>query len=186
MIVVLIFWPLAAALLLFAARPARVKQWAFVASLIELLASLILIFRLDKDGSVQFVTRIPWIDSLGVDFYVGADGISVLLVLLTTVMVPFIILSSFDHPYQKPHSFYGLVPVMQMALVGVFTARDGFLFYIFWELALIPIYFICLIWGGDNRAKVTLKFFHLYPGWKFIDARGIDFFVFAYPTNAYV
>jgi NADH-quinone oxidoreductase subunit M len=159
MIGFLIFWPLAISLVLFAVRPKNAKLWALVASLIELVVSLWAIFLFDHDASVQFVINTPWVASLGIDFYVGMDGISFLLVLLTTGMVPFIILSSFDHPYSKPHTFYGLILLMQMALIGVFTARDGFLFYIFWEMALIPIYFICLIWGGANRARVTLKFF---------------------------
>ncbi len=155
----LIFWPLAASLALFVLRPKNAKVLALVASLVELLASLWAMFIMDRSGAVQLVIRTPWIASLGVDFYVGMDGISLLLVLLTTGLVPLIILSSFNHPYQKPYTFYGLVLLMQMALVGVFTARDGFLFYIFWEMALIPIYFICLIWGGKDRARVTLKFF---------------------------
>src|SRR5204863_1272066 len=73
--------------------------------------------------------------------------------------VPLIILSSFKNTYENQQNFYGLILTMQMALVGVFTANDGFLFYVFWELALIPIYFICLIWGGENRSKITFKFF---------------------------
>jgi NADH-quinone oxidoreductase subunit M len=87
------------------------------------------------------------------------DGISMLLVLLTTGLIPFIILSSFKGPQRASANFYGLILLMQAALIGVFTALDGFLFYIFWEMALIPIYFICLIWGAENRAPVTLKFF---------------------------
>jgi NADH-quinone oxidoreductase subunit M len=82
-----------------------------------------------------------------------------LMVLLTTFLMPLIILSSFNTSYEKPNSFYGLILLMQMALVGVFTANDGFLFYVFWELALIPIYFICLLWGGENRGRITFKFF---------------------------
>ena len=155
----LIFWPLVASLALFVLRPKNAKELALVASLIEFIASLLAMLIMDKSGAVQLVISRPWIASLGINFYVGIDGISLLLVLLTTVLVPLIILSSFNHSYQKPHTFYGLVLFMEMALVGVFTARDGFLFYIFWEMALIPIYFICLIWGGKQRARVTLKFF---------------------------
>ncbi len=159
MIGFLIFWPLVASMVLFVLRPKNAKVLALVASLVEFVASLLAMFIMDKSGAVQLIISKPWISSLGISFYVGMDGISLLLVLLTTVLVPLIILSSFNHGYQKPHTFYGLILMMQMALVGVFTARDGFLFYIFWEMALIPIYFICLIWGGNNRAKVTLKFF---------------------------
>jgi NADH-quinone oxidoreductase subunit M len=90
---------------------------------------------------------------------VAIDGISLLMVLLTTVLTPFIVLSSFKYSYENVRSFYGLILFMEMALVGVFVSLDGFLFYIFWEMALIPIYFICLRWGGINRGAVTLKFF---------------------------
>src|SRR5258706_619194 len=159
MIGFLIFWPLVASLALFALRPQNAKVLALVASLVELAASLLAIVFIDKSGAVQLVVKIPWIASLGVDFYVGMDGISLLLVLLTTTLVPLIILSSYGQKVQQPRTFYGLILFMQMALVGVFTARDGFLFYVFWEMALIPIYFICLIWGGADRARITLKFF---------------------------
>jgi NADH-quinone oxidoreductase subunit M len=154
----LIFWPLLAALVLFALRPKNAHVLAFVASLIELIATFIAIASFDQDGAVQFVINIPWVRSAGINFSVGIDGISLLLVLLTTVLVPFIILSSFNSNH-KSHTFYGLILLMEMALVGVFASRDGFLFYLFWEMALIPIYFICLIWGGENRARITLKFF---------------------------
>ncbi len=155
----LIFWPLFAALLLFAFQPKAAKAIALIASLVEFAIFLIVLSQFDATGGSQFGIAISWIQSAGISFSVGIDGISILLVLLTVVLVPFIILSSDNHAYEKPHTFYGLVLVMQMALVGVFTALDGFLFYIFWEMALIPIYFICLVWGGENKARITLKFF---------------------------
>src|SRR6185369_3321236 len=107
----------------------------------------------------QFMLDCWWIQSFGISYKIGMDGISLLLVLLTTFLTPVIILSSFNHSYKNPSLFYALILVMQMALVGVFLSLDGFLFYIFWELALIPIYFICLLWGGENRAKIKFKFF---------------------------
>ena len=155
----LILFPLLAALLLFSMRPKSAKSLALAASLIELIGSLVLVFSFDTNSGTQFAFNIPWINSLGIHFSVGVDGISLLLVLLTTVLVPFIILSSVESRFEKSSTFYGLILMMQMALVGVFTANDGFLFYVFWELALIPIYFICLIWGDENRARTTLKFF---------------------------
>ncbi|MGC4023300.1 MAG: NADH-quinone oxidoreductase subunit M [Cyclobacteriaceae bacterium] len=106
----------------------------------------------------SFAINQTWISSLGINFAVGIDGISLLLILLTTVLMPGIILSSF-RDNSKPSSFYSLVLLMQAALIGVFVARDGFLFYLFWEIALIPVYFICLVWGGENRGRITLKFF---------------------------
>lgn len=155
----LIFFPLFIALLLFLLKPAQAKVWALAAAILEFIASLVVAFGFDAQGGTQYTLDIPWIKSLGLSFAVGIDGISLLLVLLTTFLVPFIILSSFSNNYNKPSTFYGLILTMQMALVGVFVARDGLLFYLFWEVALIPIYFICLIWGGENRGKITFKFF---------------------------
>ncbi len=155
----LIFWPLFVSIILLVVRFKNAKELALGASIIELAASLFIVSQFTKTAEPQFVVNVPWITSLGINFNVGIDGISLLLVLLTTVLVPFIILSSFGSAEKRPSSFYGLILMMQMALVGVFTARDGFLFYLFWEMALIPIYFICLIWGGEGSGKITLKFF---------------------------
>ncbi|MGC1242739.1 MAG: NADH-quinone oxidoreductase subunit M [Chryseosolibacter sp.] len=155
----LIFWPLLASFVFFAIKPHEAKKWALTAAVIELAISLIMVLLFNASEAAQFIINAPWINSLGIHFYVGIDGISLLLVLLTTVLTPLIILSSFKHQYENEPSFYGLVLFMEMALIGVFCALDGFLFYIFWEMALIPIYFICLRWGGVNRGPVTLKFF---------------------------
>jgi NADH-quinone oxidoreductase subunit M len=157
--VFLIFFPLLVSVLLLVLKPQQAKIWALGASLVELIASILVAATFDTTGGFQFEINQPWVTSLGLSFSVAMDGISLLLVLLTTVLVPFIILSSFRNKYDKPSTFYGLILMMQMALVGVFTARDGLLFYLFWEAALIPIYFICLIWGGEDRGRITLKFF---------------------------
>jgi NADH-quinone oxidoreductase subunit M len=99
----------------------------------------------------------PWMTEWGANFHFSLDGLSKLMVLLTNGLIPFVLLSTKDRGYSK--GFYALVMLMQMALNGVFMAQDGLLFYIFWELALIPVYFICLFWGGENRGRVTFKFF---------------------------
>jgi NADH-quinone oxidoreductase subunit M len=156
--VLLILLPLLASLLLFVVKSPAAKTLALAASVVELLLSLVVAIQFDKNAGVQFAFSAPWIASFGIQFSVGIDGISLLLVLLTTVLVPFIILSSFKAE-GRPSSFYGLILMMQAALIGVFTSFDGFLFYLFWELALIPIYFICLIWGGADRGRITFKFF---------------------------
>lgn len=157
--VFLIFFPLAIALLLFISKGQQVKGIAFVAAFVELVVTIFAVFKFQRDASIQFQVNVPWIASLGLNFNVALDGISLPLVLLTNLLTPLIILSSFDRNYEKPNTFYGLILTMQMALVGVFAARDGLLFYLFWEMALIPIYFICLIWGGEHRGRITLKFF---------------------------
>jgi NADH-quinone oxidoreductase subunit M len=96
---------------------------------------------------------------MGINFHIGMDGISLVLVLLTTILLPFILLTANRNTYKNPSSLYALMLLMQFGLIGVFTAQDAFLFYIFWEVALIPIYFIALLWGGAERVKITFKFF---------------------------
>lgn len=155
----LIFFPLAAAFLIFILRSKHSHIIALFAALIELVISIVAVIAFKNGYLHELRANYYWVESIGLNFYVAMDGISLLLVLLTTVLVPFIILSSFERTISKPSTFYGLILVMQMALVGVFAAQDGLLFYLFWEVALIPIYFICLIWGGENRGRITFKFF---------------------------
>jgi NADH-quinone oxidoreductase subunit M len=156
----LIGLPLVLGLLLLFVRGEGMKRVALIASLIELLLALVAFWLLRKneaDPNLAFNTF--WITAINAHFHVAMGGISMVLVLLTAFLTPLIILSSFRNNYTNPSLFYALISFMQMALIGVFTAQDGFLFYIFWELALIPIYFICLLWGGENRGVVTFKFF---------------------------
>lgn len=155
----LIFLPLVAGLIAFLINHKAVKYLAMLAALVELGGGLCAYHLSAITSETQFSVTIPWIESLGINFYVGMDGISLLLVILTTFLVPLIILASFSTDYSRPNVFYALILIMQSALIGVFVARDAFLFYIFWELALIPIYFICLLWGGENKGKITFKFF---------------------------
>jgi NADH-quinone oxidoreductase subunit M len=111
------------------------------------------------DASVQYGVKYAWLPDLGVYFNAGIDGISMVMVLLTTVLVPLIILTTYQHQHKNPNAFYALILFMQAGLLTVFTALDGFLFYVGWEAALIPIYFICALWGGENRIRVNIKFF---------------------------
>lgn len=180
---VLIFWPLVAAIVVLALNAKQARAWALIASVIELAISLYAYMVFEPSAVTQFEINTPWIASLGINFHIGIDGISLLLVLLTTVLTPFIILSSFKQNYEKASSFYGLILFMEMALVGVFAALDGFLFYIFWEMALIPIYFICLIWGGINRGPVTLKFFIYTLAGSLVMLLGFIYLYFQTPGN---
>ncbi len=155
---ILIFIPFIAALAqLFVPRKYG-KRFAVSASLLTFIIALVTFINFPVSGDYQYVTNVPWIQSLGINFHVGMDGISMLMVLLTTFLVPLIILSVVQSETRTP-VFYSLILFMEFALIGVFVSLDGFLFYVFWELALIPIYFICLLWGGEHRARVTLKFF---------------------------
>ena len=157
--ILLIFFPLLAALMLLMLKGEQVKKIALAASVVEFVIAAYALTQFKHDASTQFEASYAWISSLGISFHVGIDGISMLMVLLTTFLVPIIILTSFKTDHKNPSAFYALILAMQMALIGVFVSLDGFLFYVFWELALIPIYFICLLWGGENRAKITFKFF---------------------------
>lgn len=156
----LIGFPLLAALLVFFVKGNAARNLALGASVIEFIISLVALYQYKCDPSAACLSfDHVWVQSLGIHFSVALDGLSILLVLLTTFLVPLIILTSFKNTYSNAQNFYGLILIMQMALVGVFVANDGFLFYVFWELALIPIYFICLVWGGENRGAITFKFF---------------------------
>src|SRR5690606_8725126 len=107
----------------------------------------------------QFAFNYPWLASAGIAFSGGIDGISLLLVLLTTFLTPLIILSGFEKNFKSESSYYALIVLMEAALIGVFTATDAFLFYFFFEAALIPVYFLAARWGGENRLQITFKFF---------------------------
>ena len=176
----LIFFPLiAAVLMLFFGTDSFKRQLALLLALVELG---ILGFAATQLGSnpAAFNLNMPWLP-FGANFAVSMDGISFLMVMLTSLLMPLIVLASFKNDYSC--RFYSLMFLMQMALVGVFTAMDGFLFYIFWELALIPIYFICLIWGGENRGRITFKFFVYTLAGSLIMLAGILFVYYATPGD---
>lgn len=159
LLLALIILPVIAALFCLAPDVLPVRIKALVSSLVSLALTAYAVTLYTGDSHDLLSYDIWWIQDLGVSFHVAMDGISLLLVILTNVLVPLIILSSYGTVYDRPKTFYSLVLFMQAALIGVFTSMDGFLFYIFWELALIPIYFICLMWGGTDRVRITLKFF---------------------------
>jgi NADH-quinone oxidoreductase subunit M len=135
------------------------KHAALIFSLVSLAVTLFIVGNFIPDASTQFIINYPWISDLGISFHAGIDGISMITVLLTNVLIPIIILASYQHDYKSPNSFFALILFMQAGLLVVFTSMDAFLFYIGWEAALIPIYFICAIWGGKDRIKVNMKFF---------------------------
>jgi len=159
MMIILLFLPLFAALVLLLFKGDNVKNIALLFALAELAVAGIIVSGFHADASSQYVVDYPWIKDFGVHFKAGVDGISLIMVILTTVLVPLIMLSTFKHDYSNPSAFYALILFMQTGLLLVFTAMDAFLFYVGWEVALIPIYFICALWGGENRIKVTIKFF---------------------------
>jgi NADH-quinone oxidoreductase subunit M len=145
-------------LLLLLVKGEGVKKIALGFALVELVVAGLVLKQYLIDPSTLTFTCF-WITSLGAHLNIGVSGISMLLVLLTAVLTPLIILSTFKHNYANPNAFYALILAMSGALVGVFVANDLLLFYVCWEAALIPIYFIAALWGGENRIAVTFKFF---------------------------
>lgn len=156
---ILIFLPVIAAAAVLFFRNNLAKHVALAFSVAELGVAAVFLARFVPNATEQFVIDVPWMSRIGIYFNAGIDGISMIMVLLTAILVPLIILSTYQHQYKNASVFYGLILFMQAGMLVVFTALDGFLFYVGWEAALIPIYFICSMWGGQNRIKVTIKFF---------------------------
>lgn len=158
-----LFFPLVAASLVYLAGNKQAKYVAFAAAVVELVASYLLKKNLTDGGLVPITFSQQWIYDPNIYFALSVDGLSLILILLTTFLVPLIVLTTFRKEIDNAKSFYALVLFMQFALIGVFAASDGFVFYIFWELALIPIYFIALLWGEGRdkefRNRAIFKFF---------------------------
>jgi NADH-quinone oxidoreductase subunit M len=136
------------------------KMGVLVVSILEFLISIPLYtnFNLGFAG-MQFEVRAPWIESLGVSYHLGVDGISLFLVLLTTFIMPMTILSAWNAIHRGMREFLALMLLLETALIGTFLALDMILFFIFWEAVLIPMYFLIGIWGADRRIYAAIKFF---------------------------
>lgn len=132
---------------------------ALLAAIAELGITIYALLNFDPIGGFQFVWDYWWIPDLGMAWSFGIDGISMVMILLTNILVPLIILSQKDRKIESRNALLGLTLIMQGALIGVFTSLDVIVFYVFWELALIPVYFIAGLWGGKERIATTLKFF---------------------------
>ncbi|WP_394775754.1 NuoM family protein [Flavobacterium sp.] len=129
-------------------------------SLVALGCSIVLLNHFYAGESISFVSA--WINQPKISFALNADGLGIAMLLLTAALTPIIIFSSFGNEYKSAKGFYALILFMAFAMTGTFLAADGLLYYIFWELALIPIYFIALIWGNgdaEERRKAVIKFF---------------------------
>lgn len=133
------------------------KMVALVVGLLNLGLCIPFLTGFEKNSIIQFTQFYPWISNLGINFSIGLDGINILFVLLTNLLVPIIILTSFHH--NQKGGFYALILAMQAGMLTTFLAFDAFLFYVGWEVALIPIYFINALWGGENKVQVNIKFF---------------------------
>jgi NADH-quinone oxidoreductase subunit M len=155
----LLAWPLVAGLVALLLPGRFAKYCALVASLIEFAISVPLWWTFVPAGGMQLVADRSWIAAWGIHFTVGVDGISLFLVLLTTLLMPLSVLGSWSYITKREGAFYALLLVLTTGMIGVFVALDLFLFYVMWEVMLIPMYFIIGVWGGDNRLYAAIKFF---------------------------
>lgn len=149
-------------LLLFLKREntSAIKTIGIAISLLAFVLSLLLYFGFDPASSeMQFVHKVLWIPALNVSYNVGVDGLSLLLIMLTTFLTPIALLSSWSSIEHRVKEYTIMMLLLETGMIGVFCALDMFLFYIFWEAMLIPMYFIIGIWGGKNRIYAAIKFF---------------------------
>ncbi len=165
-LVPIIFWP--------KGREHQIKWIALIFSALTFVASLVLLlgFNANVDlknvplaqqyqALLQFQHQADWITfgNFKISYYVAVDGLSILLVMLSTFIMPLAILFSFNSVKERIRLYYGFMLLLETAMVGVFVAQDLFLFYVFWELGLVPMYFIIGIWGAEQRIYAAIKFF---------------------------
>jgi len=157
----LIFLPLAGAiLLLFVRNEFFARYWALGITTLTAILSIPLVSAFDTATSkFQFVEQASWIKSLNIQYVIGIDGISILLVMLTTLIMPLCVLASWSYIKTRVQAFMVCLLIMESAMLGVFMALDFVLFYILWEAMLIPMYMLIGIWGGPRKIYASVKFF---------------------------
>lgn len=157
----LTFLPLIGAIIvLFISSDGLKKNVALGVAVLNFLLSLVLLTRWDAaNAGMQFVERAAWLPELGLNYHIGVDGISLFLVILTTLLVPIAIAFSNDHVHEQVGAYMALMLLLETAMIGVFVALDLLLFFVFFEFSLIPMYFLIGRWGGQNRVYAALKFF---------------------------
>ncbi|MCW5981525.1 MAG: NADH-quinone oxidoreductase subunit M [Bryobacteraceae bacterium] len=158
---VVLWTPLAGLLVLLAipsSNARAIKLWANIASFIGFLVCLPLVFGYDRTLDFQFVEKANWIPSIGASYHLGIDGFGLLLVVLTGLLSFLSILSSWNAITVRLKEYYAHFLLLEFACMGVFMALDFFLFFVFWELVLVPMYFIIAIWGGPRRVYSAIKF----------------------------
>src|ERR1700693_6239072 len=161
----ILFTPLVGAILMLfipSNRPDLHRWMGNIFGFLGLAVSLPLLWRFDSgphSPRFQFVTNHSWIPSIGAHFTLGLDGLSYLLVMLTTVLGPLAILSSWSAIKKREKEYYILLLLLQTGMLGVFMSLDFVLFYVFWEVMLVPMYFLIGVWGSERRLYAAIKFF---------------------------
>ena len=161
LLILTIFFPLAASLLIFVLpddAKDTARRLALLFSLVPLVLVLIMWFNYDRvDAGMQFETMLPWFPAIGSSFHIGIDGISLAMLLLTTLLTPLAILASFEIE-ENVRTYMFLFLLMETAMLGLFASLDLIIFFIFWEFGLVPMYFLIKIWGGKDREYASFKF----------------------------
>jgi NADH-quinone oxidoreductase subunit M len=156
----LIFFPLLAGVLtFFIKKESGAKAWSLLASIITLGISILSLVYVKRNDLSGLTFNYEWMKYIGASFSVQLDGVGRLLTLLTAISFPLIFIATYNNSYKSANSFFGLMLLTQAGLMGVFLSTDALLFYFFWELALIPVYFLSSRWGGEKRIQATFKFF---------------------------
>ncbi|MBI5368047.1 MAG: NADH-quinone oxidoreductase subunit M [Planctomycetes bacterium] len=160
---IVVFLPAAGGLLLLLLRKeneGEARALSFLISLVTFVASLPLFFGFDNSSAaLQFAETRPWVPALGIQYKIGVDGISLMLILLTTFLTPIAILSAWKAVEDRVKAYYAALLFLETGMLGVFVAMDLVLFYVFWEAMLIPMYLLIGIWGGPRRIYAAMKFF---------------------------
>ncbi len=164
---VALFLPMVGMIILLFLRESQaqaIKQVTLVTSLVTFVFSLVLWAQFDPaNPALQFVQRFDWIPSMGIGYYVGVDGLSLFLVILTTFIMPLAVLISWKaHVLEergRQRLYYVFLLLLEWAMIGVFVAQDLIIFYLFWEVTLVPMYFLIGIWGSEQRVYAAVKFF---------------------------
>ena len=139
--------------------PDAIRRTSFVLMLVQFLLTAWLYQRYDaSEPGLQFATNLPWIPDWGVAYLIGLDGYNILLVLLTAFLAPIVVAGSWTAITKDVRLFHAMVFLIQFAMLGTFVAQDLFLFYLFWELMLVPMFLLIGIWGGERRIYATIKF----------------------------
>ena len=157
---IIVFLPLVGALLVSLLPASAARPVALGAALLTWIASLLLVvgFSAGRGGLFQFTEELSWIPMFGIEYKLGVDGLSLLMVVLTTTLSWISILASFRPIQTRIKSYMASFLILEVGMIGVFLALDTFLFYIFWEVVLVPMYLIIGIWGGADRIYATIKF----------------------------
>jgi NADH-quinone oxidoreductase subunit M len=136
------------------------RNVALAVSLLTFGASIGLYAGFDNaEPGMQFIERVPWVETFNVWYYLGVDGISAPLILLTTFITPLVVIAGWDTIKTRAAQYFAAFLILEGLMIGVFSALDGLLFYVFWEAMLIPMFLIIGVWGGERRIYATLKFF---------------------------